>query len=202
VQTIFGFAHQLPDVSFLVLGSVGLAFQNEERPPNVGLLGVLDDQTKDATLGLADVALNPMLSGSGTNLKMLDYLAAGIPVISTPYGARGLQLESGRHLEIAPLEEFPKAILNLRRDQRALEARIRLANTYVRECFDWKIIGRDLAERIRLNLEEPTRRNGVGQLLRPTPEPPMAYGETNRLPQVVDRQGENPLSIHHSEHER
>jgi glycosyltransferase involved in cell wall biosynthesis len=48
-------------------------------------------------LAVADVALNPMRTGSGTNLKMLDYFAAGVPVLSTAFGARGLQVSAGTH---------------------------------------------------------------------------------------------------------
>jgi glycosyltransferase involved in cell wall biosynthesis len=36
-----------------------------------------------------------MLSGSGTNLKILEYLASGVPVVTTPVGAEGLPLADG-----------------------------------------------------------------------------------------------------------
>lgn len=88
VRCIFSMAKDIPDITFLVIGSVCLPFKDEKLPSNVGLMGVVDDETKDVILGLADVALNPMMSGSGTNLKMLDYFAAGIPVVSTLFGAR------------------------------------------------------------------------------------------------------------------
>ena len=41
------------------------------------------------------VAPNPLFSGAGTNLKMLDYMAAGAPIVASPVGARGLDLEHG-----------------------------------------------------------------------------------------------------------
>ncbi|MFN7173813.1 MAG: MlaD family protein, partial [Thermaurantiacus tibetensis] len=44
------------------------------------------EEEKLALLRGADVALNPISSGSGTNLKMLEYFAAGLPVLSTPHG--------------------------------------------------------------------------------------------------------------------
>ena len=40
-----------------------------------------------------------MFSGSGTNIKMFDFMAAGLPVISTPTGARGINL-SGSALHV------------------------------------------------------------------------------------------------------
>ncbi len=44
----------------------------------------------------ADAAINPMLSGAGTNVKMCEYIATGLPVLTTRFGARGLVLEDGR----------------------------------------------------------------------------------------------------------
>jgi hypothetical protein len=46
-------------------------------------------------------ALNPMRIGSGTNLKLLEYLAAGVPVVSTPFGGRGIDVVDGEHLRFA-----------------------------------------------------------------------------------------------------
>src|SRR5439155_17243100 len=103
VRQLLRFAELCPRVRFLVIGSSCAAFEQEARPVNVGLLGVLDDEGKDAVLGVADLALNPVVSGSGTNLKMLDYFASGLPVISTAHGARGLRMRDGEHLILAEL---------------------------------------------------------------------------------------------------
>src|SRR5690349_4444757 len=46
-------------------------------------------------------ALVPLRIGSGTRLKILEAMAAGIPVISTRLGAEGLDLEDGNHLLLA-----------------------------------------------------------------------------------------------------
>ncbi|HKC12662.1 MAG TPA: glycosyltransferase family 4 protein, partial [Vicinamibacteria bacterium] len=44
----------------------------------------------------ADAALNPMSSGAGTNVKMCEFIAMRLPIVSTPFGARGLAFEDGR----------------------------------------------------------------------------------------------------------
>jgi glycosyltransferase involved in cell wall biosynthesis len=41
----------------------------------------------------ADAGLNPITRGSGANVKLFEYLAARLPVISTKFGVRGTQLE-------------------------------------------------------------------------------------------------------------
>lgn len=141
VRCIFEMARQLPDVKFLTLGSVGLGAEPHMAPPNVSAMGFVDDETKSAILGIADVALNPMLSGGGTNLKMLDYLAAGIPVISTPTGSRGLGLEHQQHCIIAEIEQFAEAIALLRDENIATKSmRVENARQYVEQKFDWAVI--------------------------------------------------------------
>jgi glycosyltransferase involved in cell wall biosynthesis len=130
----------LPHVDFLALGSACSAVQDVTLPPNVGFLGSVDGRVKRVVLEVADVALNPMRLGSGTNLKMLEYAACGVPVLSTPHGARGLRLVPGEHVETASVEEFPARIERLRADPAyrsglALNAR-RLA---VRE-YSWDVI--------------------------------------------------------------
>ncbi len=40
-----------------------------------------------------DAGLNPIMRGSGANVKLFEYLAAQLPVISTPFGVRGTTLQ-------------------------------------------------------------------------------------------------------------
>ena len=40
----------------------------------------------------ADVGLNMVTRGSGSNVKLFEYLAARIPIVSTQFGARGTEL--------------------------------------------------------------------------------------------------------------
>jgi glycosyltransferase involved in cell wall biosynthesis len=81
-----------PDVAFLLVG---------QDPPeadctNVYTLGYEEDLA--GVLKFADIALCPLFSGSGTKLKMLDYLAAGLPVVTTPVGAQGLPVSHMREV--------------------------------------------------------------------------------------------------------
>ena len=41
----------------------------------------------------ADFAINAIEEGSGTNIKMMEYLSAKLPIISTTFGSRGFNLE-------------------------------------------------------------------------------------------------------------
>jgi glycosyltransferase involved in cell wall biosynthesis len=72
----------------------------------VRTLGYIND-VRDA-FAAADVALNPVRAGSGSSVKMIEYLAAGLPVVTTPTGTRGLDQASER-IRIAELENFAEA---------------------------------------------------------------------------------------------
>ncbi len=61
--------------------------------------GVVDNLP--AHLAAADAAAVPLVSGSGTKLKILEYLASGVPVATTPVGAEGLPLSDGATALIA-----------------------------------------------------------------------------------------------------
>jgi glycosyltransferase involved in cell wall biosynthesis len=52
-------------------------------------------------LARARVAVVPLLSGSGTRLKILEAWAAGLPVVSTGIGAEGLPVRDGTHILLA-----------------------------------------------------------------------------------------------------
>lgn len=90
-----------PEAELEVVGS---------RPPN-GLLtrlSAVDRCTVHADvpdvapfLAQADVAVNPAISGSGVNIKLVEYLRAGVPVVSTTLATRGLPLRAGVDLEVA-----------------------------------------------------------------------------------------------------
>jgi glycosyltransferase involved in cell wall biosynthesis len=135
-------AEACSDISFLILGSVCGHAAGRPLPPNVGLMGEVDDVTKDTVLGTVDGALNPMAAGSGTNLKMLDYFASGVPVISTLHGARGLAVEDGVHLRLSTLDDFPAALRRLQAESGGgeLGARVVAARRLVEDHYAWPVI--------------------------------------------------------------
>lgn len=55
------------------------------------------------------VAVNPVMQGSGTSLKVLDYLKHGLPVVSTDFGMRGYGELAGLVILAAP-ESFAEAL--------------------------------------------------------------------------------------------
>jgi glycosyltransferase involved in cell wall biosynthesis len=123
------------------MGSVSLALDGAELPGNVDLTGQFAPEFKRAVLSVADLALNPVATGSGTNLKMLDYFAAGTPVVSTPFGARGLGVNPGEHYMIGESHRFGQAIEDARQtDEAVLSDLTCSAWTHVCERLTWPTI--------------------------------------------------------------
>ncbi|MCC7077605.1 MAG: glycosyltransferase [Acidimicrobiia bacterium] len=146
-QDIIEAAAEVPDTMFLLVGSHGLHFRGRALPGNVLLAGTVDPIVKNGILSAADVGLNPMQSGSGTNLKILEYFAAGVPVLATGIGARGIPAEPGVHYRRVEgdLAGSIRAFLEDPDRDRTVEAARRL----VEESFDWRILGRRLAALIK-----------------------------------------------------
>lgn len=111
---------------------------------NVILLGQISDDEKLRLYRSVDLALNPMRSGSGTNIKMLDYMAASLPVISTPVGARGLEIESYNDAIICELPDFPRKIRDLLENKELRSKLIYNGRKVVKEKYDWKRIADDM----------------------------------------------------------
>jgi glycosyltransferase involved in cell wall biosynthesis len=149
-RRIFSLARELTNVAFAIVGSVAVALAGCDRPPNVQLYGVVSEELKQTLLAVASVALNPMSTGSGTNMKMLDYLAAGVPVVTTEIGARGLRLDLGRDVHVASRYGFAEGVVNaLRERPETAEVRLRGARHHVEEHFDWSAIARGLVQALR-----------------------------------------------------
>ena len=67
--------------------------------PRIEVTGPVEDAVRE--LARAHVAVVPLLSGSGTRLKILEAWAAGLPVVSTRVGAEGLPARDGESLLLA-----------------------------------------------------------------------------------------------------
>jgi len=62
--------------------------------PRVDHLGYIEDLRP--VVAAADIGVNPVDSGSGTNHKIAQYLGAGLPVVTTSAGARGYEFMANR----------------------------------------------------------------------------------------------------------
>jgi glycosyltransferase involved in cell wall biosynthesis len=161
VENIIEFAYALPSILFVVIGSAGLKFQDEKIPDNVKLIGVVDTEEKRLILASADLAINPMISGSGSNLKMLEYFAAGVPVVSTPFGARGIDVAADMHYINTEIEDFTTAISEfvINYDRNRVEHMCKAAYEVVQGNYSWRIVAEralDAITELRSNKNDQT----------------------------------------------
>jgi glycosyltransferase involved in cell wall biosynthesis len=95
------------------------------------------------------VAICPLLSGSGTRLKILEAFSAGVPMVSTRIGAEGLEVKDGVHLFLKDTaEEFASAVCQLLdsfEDRESLRCR---ARKLVEEKYDWEVISKAAAKQM------------------------------------------------------
>jgi glycosyltransferase involved in cell wall biosynthesis len=77
-------------VHLLVVGGVA----QPARLPGLTVTGKVD--VVEPYFAAADIALNPIETGAGTNVKVAEFLAARLPIVSTAFGARGFALEHGK----------------------------------------------------------------------------------------------------------
>jgi glycosyltransferase involved in cell wall biosynthesis len=174
-------APAVTEADFILAGRVCNALKDRTIPANVRLFGAVDDETKQALLQGCDAAINPMFTGSGTNLKMLEYLAAGLPVVTTPRGARGLQLEHRRHALVVEDQRLVQGVEDLLNDEGLRRSLAREGREHVIHSFSWDAIAESVHELLTIK----TRRRVL--LLNDFPASPVQSGGQVRL-QAVGKQ--------------
>ena len=94
-------------------------------------------------------AIVPLRTGGGTRLKILEAMAAGVPVISTPLGAEGLTVTAGENILMADPDDAETWLNHLEYLMESASARKALsaaALDLVRTSYDWEILGRKLSD--------------------------------------------------------
>lgn len=100
-------------------------------------------------MALCDVALCPLSSGSGSSLKIPDYLAHGKPVVTTDFGMRGFEalrpfvhvVERGAFA--AKIEEL---LMAQSRDPNAMLSGCVVAREFVERNYSWTVLARPLLD--------------------------------------------------------
>jgi len=128
-----------PDVIFVIAGGVGEGMAPARS--NVVITRQIDDATRDLWYAAVDIAVNPMTAGSGTNIKMFDFMAAGLPVVTTEIGARGIETGGADLMCVVDpdAEAFAIAITTLRSADRR-NAMGRNGRLCVEEGYSWERI--------------------------------------------------------------
>lgn len=162
---------------FLIVGSVCDAIMNVDIPSNVLLFGKVDEDIKQVALNLADIAINPMLGGSGSNLKLADYFSHSLPTITTYFGARGYNIENEKHSLICEITSFKQQLELLIEDKKLQNEMGRNAYEFVVKHLDWNSLARKYNNIILREIFNSNKRRLLIITYRLT-DPPLGGAET------------------------
>jgi len=135
-------SRELKDFQFLIAGTVGDAFKGLQLPQNVSLLGFLPEKELIKALFSCDAAINPMFNGSGSNIKMLDYMACGLPIVATACGARGIETSGKAPMIICEADNFSGTIQRVINDSGLWEQMSKDGRDLVSQYYDWRSISK------------------------------------------------------------
>ena len=165
-QVVSELAPTFPTVVFVIVGIHYFAYRatgRAEPSENVVFTGPVSEDTKEAIFALADVALAPMKSGTGSSLKIPEYIAHGKVVVGTPIGFRGfedLAQFSSIVVDVDVANSFLKVLEQLEKNSDVFTDSCRNAQKWIEIHLDWKTAVRPLLDRLtcddkRLHLSAP-----------------------------------------------
>lgn len=113
--------------------------------PGIEVTGTVPDTRAYYREAIAAIA--PLRSGSGTRLKILEAMAAGVPVVSTKLGAEGLAVVPGKHILLAESPaEWLEALASFECQGQLWQALRAAGLELVRSRYDWQALGQALYE--------------------------------------------------------
>lgn len=151
-------AMRIRDVLFAFVGKLDSG--GPHRREHVVELGEVED-LRPYLLG-STLCVAPIGHGSGTRVKIIEYMAAGRAVVSTSKGAEGLEVVHGENIIVADgPESFSKAIVELLQDEERRRYLGENGRRLVRQKYDWQVVCqkalcvyRELAQGRRSNKED------------------------------------------------
>ena len=165
-------APAVPEVTFGIIGSVCDAVRLVPQPRNVVLFGILSEAEKNLVLALATFAVNPMLEGGGSSLKVPDFFAARLAVVSTRVGVRGYDLRDGEHYVAAERAEFAAKTRALAGDETLRRRLANNARAFAESALDWRVLGARYRRTLRSLIAPDAKRRALVVTYRFADPPP------------------------------
>jgi polysaccharide biosynthesis protein PslH len=132
-----------PDVKFVIAGQRPVPAVTELAGPQVQVTGFIKDLA--VTYNEASVVVAPLRFGAGTQNKVLEAMAMGIPVVCSHIGFKGLGIESGEGAVMrTDPEEFARAVISLLDSEKERSEMGQRGMQVIRSRFDWDIVAKRL----------------------------------------------------------
>lgn len=89
----------------------------------------------------ADLIAVPLRQGAGTRIKVLEAMAAGLPVVATSKGCEGIPARAGEHLLVADnADDFARAVQRVLSEARLGETLATNARKLVETSYSWQSV--------------------------------------------------------------
>ncbi len=108
---------------------------------------LVDDSVEDIrnAFGNASVLLAPIRNGRGTKYKVLEAMASKLPVVATPLGVEGVEVEDGRQVLVAKsAEKLAQHAVKILKDEVFSQKIASSAFKVIKQKYNWKKIAQDL----------------------------------------------------------
>jgi glycosyltransferase involved in cell wall biosynthesis len=133
----------LPELEFVIAGRNPSAAVKAISSDRVKVTGTVDDIRPYYARAAAVVV--PLKVGGGTRLKILEAMAAGVPVVSTRLGAEGLEVQDRKNILLADAPADLHKALRLVLSDQPLGASLSAAGReLVQSKYDWTELGNKL----------------------------------------------------------
>lgn len=136
-------AKQCPEIEFIIAGQCSNEC-GDIAVSNVNCLGGIDDVQKKKWFAEVDVAINPAFYGTGTKIKTLEFMSAGIPLLSTEVGVKGLTLTEGTHYFLASHNSFAEVLNKIAQDKSRLRTVAANGQAYINRTYSWEAVAKQL----------------------------------------------------------
>ena len=140
--------NSIPNAKLYIIGK-GMPnwFKKYEDRKNVFILGFIDDEGLEKILQVAKVAITPLFVGGGMRVKILNYLAWGLPTVSTSIGVEGIEVTNGTEILIADDESlFAKGVISLLKEENLWNKLRKKGRKKIEDTYSWnKIVKRTLS---------------------------------------------------------
>lgn len=147
-EYILKVAELVPEYNFIIAGDCVRGIEGLPSTDNVTKIKEISNEEVDQMFDDAFAFINPMQSGSGTHLKMMKALSYGLPIITSPIGARGFsKSEKDACMVVADkVSDMAKAIKTISNKKTYMDMSF---NSYeLSQKYDWEKIGNDFTEAV------------------------------------------------------
>ena len=125
------------DIRFVIAGA---CLPRGDYGDKITALGPVEEAILLQLYRLTDLVLAPLISGTGTSLKVLEAFIHGKPLLSTRVGVRGHPVQDGRDCIVCDdLERFPEIILALSGDP-ARRRKLGESGRQFVKAFDYRVV--------------------------------------------------------------